>query len=230
MRHHVRHDRHEGVAGRPGLALLLILTCVIGIAVPAGAATRSASYVALKAGVYSPSSSFTIANLDIQTTFDADTKTGFDGEIAVGHYLLPTLAVELGVGYFRGTGTIPADGANPAHQVDIGVVPVIASVKALIPVGLLDPYGEAGIGSYFTSLDVSDNRNEIGATTTFGMHVGGGLNINVAPNMFLGAEGRYVWAEPSIGGERIDLNSDTYSVDTFKLNGFTTTLVLGFGF
>jgi hypothetical protein len=61
-------------------------------------------------------------------------------------------------------------------------------------------------------------------------HAGGGINVNVSPTLFVGAEGRYVWADPSIGGERIQLNSDNYSLDAFKLNGFTTTLVVGFGF
>jgi opacity protein-like surface antigen len=210
--------------------LLLVLCGGIGFADRSSAAIRSGSYVALKAGVYSPSSDFTLDNLDIETTFDTDTKTGFDGEIALGHYVLPTLAVELGVGYFKTTGTVPSDGMGTSHSVDIGVVPVIASLKALIPVGPLDPYGEAGIGAYVTQLDVGDDRNDFGTTTTFGIHAGGGVNINLSPKMFVGAEGRYVWADPSIGGERIDLNPETYAVSEFKLNGFTTTLVLGFGF
>jgi|GEM_PF-6167392 len=45
----------------------------------------------------------------------------------------------------------------------------------------------------------------------FGYHAGGGLNLDLGSNIFLGAEGRYLWAERSYGG--VDI----------KLNGFTVT-------
>lgn len=212
------------------MPVLLVLFGVIGLAPQSSGAERSPSYVALKGGIYSPSKDFALKNLDVETTFDADTKTGVDGEIAIGHYILPTLALELGVGYFKGTGTVPSDSVSARHQVDFNVVPVILSAKALIPAGPVDPYGEAGIGAYFTQVDVADNLNSFSGKTTFGIHAGGGVNVNVSESMFIGAEGRYVWANPSIGGEKITLNSDEFALDGFKLNGFTTTLVVGFGF
>jgi opacity protein-like surface antigen len=215
---------------KAGTLVLLVLFGTIGLASQSFAAERAPSYVALKGGIYSPSATFTLKNLDVETTFDADTKTGFDGEIAFGHYVLPTLALELGAGYFQGTGTVASDMSTARHQVDFNVVPVIFSAKALVPAGPIDPYGEAGIGAYFTKIDVADNLNSFSGKTTFGIHAGGGVNVNVSPTMFVGAEGRYVWADPSIGGQTIVLNSDEYSLDGFKLNGFTTTLVLGFGF
>jgi hypothetical protein len=51
---------------------------------------------------------------------------------------------------------------------------------------------------------------------TYGLHAGGGLNINLQDTMFLGVEGKYLWAEPSFGGQHI------------KLDGFVSTAVLGF--
>jgi opacity protein-like surface antigen len=230
MRRSIKRVFQGGTATRAGAVLLLALFGVIGFANRSSGEERSASYLAFKGGIYSPSNAFTLDNLDLDTTFDGDTKTGVNGEIAVGHYVFPTLALELGAGYFKGTGTVPSDSVSARHQVDIDVFPVIVSAKALIPMGPVDPYGEAGIGADFTKLDVSGNRNDFGATATFGIHAGGGVNVNVSPTMFIGAEGRYVWADPSIGGERINLNSNEYSVNGFKLNGFTTTLVLGFGF
>jgi opacity protein-like surface antigen len=230
MRRHIHDVFRHGTAGRAGTLALFVLFGMIGLARQSSGAERSPSYVALKAGIYSPSEAFTLRNLDVESTFDADTKTGFDGEIAIGHYFLPTLALELGAGYFKGTGTVASDAVSERHQVDFNVVPIIASAKALIPVGPVDPYGEAGIGAYFTKVDVTDNLNSFSGKTTFGMHAGGGLNVNVSPTVFVGAEGRYVWADPSIGGERIRLNAEDFSLNGFKLNGFTTTLVVGFGF
>ena len=113
---------------------------------------------------------------------------------------------------------------------DFNVIPVIVSAKALIPVGPVDPYGELGIGAYFTKFNVSDNLNTFNGTTTFGLHAGAGLNVNISPNAFIGVEGRYVSANPSFGDQKIKLNDTEYALNGFKLNGFTTTVALGFSF
>jgi opacity protein-like surface antigen len=208
----------------------LFAVVVLGMAgfASLASAARPGSYLALKGGIYSPSASFNIKNVGISNdTFDADTKAGFDGEIAIGHYILPTLALELGAGYFKGKGSIKT---TPVHDVKFDVIPVVITAKVLVPVGPIDPYGEAGLGAYFTKFKVADNLNTFSGNTTFGLHAGAGLNINISPSVFLGVEGRYVTANPSFGNQKIKLNDTEYALDGFKLNGFTTTLVLGFGF
>ncbi len=207
--------------------LLAPLTVLIGLAPSIAGAERPGTYVALKGGIYSSSATFNLRNLDVEDTFDADTESGVNGEIAIGHYVLPTLALELGVGYFKGKGSLQT---TPARELDFNVIPVLASVKALIPAGPVDPYGEVGIGAYFTDFEVEDNLNTFSGTTTFGLHAGAGVNVNVTEKVFVGAEARYVWANPSIGDEKIRLNDEEYALNGFELNGFTTTLVLGFGF
>ncbi len=231
MRQRIDDGCRRAVAKTTRALLLLVLGGVAVLVPQASGEGKLGSYLALKAGIYSPSESFTLANLDVETTFDADTETGFDGEIAIGHYFLPTLALELGVGYFKGKGTLkPAEAALARSQADFDVIPLILSAKALIPAGSVDPYGEAGIGAYFTQFDVTDNLDTFDGTTTFGIHVGAGLNVNITQSAFIGVEGRYVWANPSFGDQKIKLNDTEYSLDGFKLNGFTTTLVLGFSF
>jgi len=213
-----------------GLSLLLILGAT-AFAPNVSGAGRLGSYLALKGGIYSPSATFNISNVDVETTFDGDTQTGVDGELAIGHYFLPTLALELGVGYFKGKGTFDAENATVTpRKMDFNVVPVIVSAKALIPAGRVDPYGELGIGAYFTDFNVADNLNTFNGTTTFGIHTGAGLNVNVSQNVFVGVEGRYVWADPSFGDEKIKLNDTEYALNGFTLNGFTTTLAVGFSF
>jgi outer membrane protein W len=221
-----------------GTKWTLILLAMCGVACLASQASAFGglglgNYVALKGGVYSPSASFNFDNINIETAFRGDTQTGFDGELAYGHYFLPTLALELGVGYFKGTGTyqavgLPALGAR--RNADFTVIPVLLSAKALIPVGRVDPYGELGVGSYFTKFNVGDNLNTFNGTTTFGIHTGVGMNVNITQNAFIGVEGRYVWANPSFGGQKIKLNNTDYTLNGFKLNGFTTTFALGFSF
>jgi hypothetical protein len=61
--------------------------------------------------------------------------------------------VELGVGYFESKGS-PA--AEPG-KTKLKVVPVLATAKAFIPIGGTEPYGEFGIGAYFTKFEISGN-------------------------------------------------------------------------
>jgi|WetSurMetagenome_2_1015567.scaffolds.fasta_scaffold279198_2 outer membrane protein W len=213
---------------RTSLALFLLVGfSVAGLTSQVARADKPGNYLALKGGIYSPSSSFNLKNLDVETTFDADTKTGFDGEVAFGHYFLNTLALEVGAGYFKGKGSFST---TPSRSMNFNVIPIIASAKVFMPAGPIDPYGELGMGAYFTKFKVSDNLNTFDGTTTFGMHAGAGLNVNISRSAFLGVEGRYVWANPSFGGQKIKLNDTEYALDGFKLNGFTTTLVLGYSF
>ena len=86
----------------------------------------------LKGGIYSPSATFDLGNINVSSTFDANTKTGFDGEIAFGHFFLPTFAMEMGIGYFKGTGSFAT---TPPQARDFNVIPVIRSAKAFIPAG-----------------------------------------------------------------------------------------------
>ncbi len=183
---------------------------LMGIAPSAALAESPPSYMALKGGIYSPSKDFDINNVNI------DTKTGFNGEIAFGHYILPVFATELGVGYFESKGS-PA--ALPGDT-KLKVVPVTLTAKALLPTGPIEPYGEFGIGGYITKFDISGNLGNFGGSTkgVFGLHAGAGVNFNITQSTFIGAEGRYLWAKPSFGGQDI------------KLDGFTVTGNLGFRF
>ena len=195
---------------------LVFSVVLIGIAPPVSLAENPANYVAHKAGIYSPSASFDLDNFNGGTTTHFDSKTGFAGEIAVGHYFLPILAVELGAGYFESKGS-PA--AEPG-ETKLRVVPIIATGKAFLPLGPIEPYGEFGIGAYVTALDVNGNLGSFSGSTkvTYGLHAGAGVNFNITQIVFLGVEGRYLWAKPSFGGQDV------------KLDGFTVTGNLGFRF
>lgn len=187
------------------------------------------NYLALKAGIYSPSETFNIREVNVGETFDGDTETGVSAEIAFGHFFLPTFALEIGIGYFDGQGTVRDTGGAP-HDVDFNVIPIIAAAKVFVPVGTVSPYGEFGIGSYFTGFDVEGNANSFSGTATFGIHAGAGLDVDITERAFIGVEARYVWADPSFGEEEINLNDTEYALNGFELNGFTTMLALGFNF
>jgi len=192
------------------LSLFLVLV-LIGIAPSVSLAEGSSDYAVLKYGIYSPSAKYDLENINV------DTKTGMDGEIAFGHYFLPFLALELGGGYFESKGS-PA--AQPG-ETKLKVVPILLTAKVFLPVVLIEPYGEFGIGYYITKFEVSGLSGPLAKVSSdrkgvVGLHAGAGVNVNITPIVFLGAEGRYLWAKPSFGGQDI------------KLNGFTVTGNLGF--
>ncbi len=196
---------------KTAFALFLVLAvALIGVAPSVALAETPSNYVALKGGIYSPSKNFNINNIDV------DSKTGFDGEIAFGHYFMPVFAMELGAGYFESKGSAAAQPGDAKLK----VVPVLLTAKALLPMGPIEPYGEFGIGAYVTKLDVSGNLSNFSGSskTAFGLHAGAGVNFNITEAVFLGVEGRYLWAKPSMGGQDI------------KLDGFTVTADLGFRF
>lgn len=187
----------------------------------ASSQTPLTNYVVVKGGIYSPSMSFDINNAAGGATANngkvhLDSKTGFAGEVAFGHYFLPMLAVELGGGYFESKGS-PAAGAG---ETKLRVVPLIATAKVLLPLGVFEPYGLAGIGAYITDLDVDGNIGNAhsSAEVTYGFHAGAGFNINFNRNIFAGLEGKYLWAEPSFGGDHI------------KLDGFIMNATIGYRF
>ena len=189
---------------------LVLAVALIGAPSPAVAAEYSPSYMVLKGGLYSPSKDFDFDTIH----FERD--DGFVAEIAFGHYFLPFFATELGVGYFESK----ASPAVPPGESKFKVVPITLTGKVPLPLGPIEPYGEFGIGAYITKIDISGTPSNFSSTTkgVFGLHAGGGVNFNITPNVFLGAEGRYLWAKPSFGGQDI------------KLDGFTVTGNVGFRF
>lgn len=213
-------------------AAVLLAGIVLAVTVPAGDAAAGGqvgNYLALKGGFYSPSAEFDLGNVNAESALDGTADTGVAGEIAFGHYFSPAFALEFGIGYFRSKGTFASANAG-GRELKFDVIPVIASAKVFVPVGSVFPYGEAGIGAYFTQFEVTDSLNSFEGSTTFGAHVGAGLNIDVSESVFVGLEMRYVWAEPSFGDQDLNLNGEDYALNGFNLNGFTTTFVLGLGF
>lgn len=189
-------------------ASLVLVTVLVGIPPPVCMSQTPSNYVVLKGGIYSPSDDIDVRDINGGVIDRVDPDTGFNGEIAVGHYFLPIFATELGVGYFESEGVPPTQ----PGETKLKVVPVLLTGKLLLPVGPVEPYGEFGIGGYITKLDVSGTVGNFSSSTkgTFGLHAGVGGNFNVTDTIFLGAEGRYLWAKPSFGGQ--DINLDGFTV------------------
>lgn len=171
-------------------------------------------YFVLKGGRYSPSGNYDIDNFNGNTTSHLDAQTGLSGEIALGQYSNPELALELGIGYFESKGS-PAPEAGSTR---LKAVPIVVTAKSFAPMGALNPYLEFGIGAYLTRLEASGNTGSFSSKSkaTYGLHAGAGFNIDLGNLLFIGLEGRYLWARADYGGQQV------------PLNGLMTTINLGY--
>jgi hypothetical protein len=127
--------------------MLLLTVCLVGVATRAHAEENPANYLVIKGGMYSPSMSHNLENFNGGSTSHLDSKTGLAGEVAVGHYFLPMLAVELGGGYFESKGS-PA--AEPG-EAKLKVVPILATGKFLVALSIGDLAKSPRIGTGYAS-------------------------------------------------------------------------------
>jgi outer membrane protein W len=171
-------------------------------------------YIVLKGGRYSPSEKYDITHFNESTVSRLDMGTGLSGEIALGQYSNPELALELGIGYFESKGSPAAEPGSTRLK----AVPIVITAKDFIQMPALRPYLEFGVGAYSTKLEVSGNTGSFSSQskTTYGFHAGLGFDIDIANAMFIGLEGRYLWVKADYGGQPV------------KLNGFMSTINLGF--
>ncbi len=171
-------------------------------------------YFVVKGGRYAPGEKYAINDFNAGTTSHLDAKTGLNGELALGQYADPELALELGIGYFESRG---APAGEPGST-RLKAVPIVITAKGFVPLGALQPYLEAGVGIYYTRLEVSGNTGGFSSQskTTYGTHAGFGFNIDLSSKLFIGLEGRYLWVKPHYGGQPV------------KLDGFATSINLGF--
>lgn len=120
---------------------------------------------------------------------------------------------ELGIGYFQDR-RFPSLGAG---RTTLEALPVLLSAKLFLPLGPIEPYAEAGVGAYFTRLEIESAAGPVRfREVNFGPHAGLGVNINFTDKVYLGVEGRYRWVRPDYGGQKV------------RLDGYTATVNPGF--
>jgi opacity protein-like surface antigen len=192
------------------IGVIVICLCITGLSFTAQAAGND--YFVLKGGIYSP-----------QSKELGDFSTGFNGEIAYGHYYNSNWAVEFGTGYFATKANQEANYPFRASaDLDLKTIPLTVSLKGIIPVDKFEFYGLGGIGAYFTFADVdinyTGNRHVSYSDNNalFGGFLGLGAQYNFTPKVFVGVEGKYLWttkttfrdtdAEVDLGGIQATVN------------------------
>jgi outer membrane protein W len=204
------------------MVVLLVLYVALGLSLPAWAENGRGNYGVLKGGIYSPQNS----NLD-------QFGTGFNGELAFGHYFSKNFALEFGSGYFQTNRNSSGNFGNAT--LTFNVVPVTLALKGIIPLDkAVELYGIGGGGAYFlwTSTSASVNNQNyysynVDNKTLAGGFLGLGINFKITPTMFLGLEGKYLWTS----SVTVTNYNQTYSYNTdVNLNGIQATFNVGFLF
>ena len=209
------------------LVPLLLLGLLIAPA--AVLAADSPNYVTLKLGMYQPGSK-TLGTDDPPA--DLKFKSGFNGELAVGHKFMPNLAAELGVGMFSTKAgdftTYEGGGIVEKASIKVDVIPITLNLKGIYPIDKLDLYALGGVGLYRTKAKVDGIVDSVAVSESktknaFGFQLGVGADYNFMPNVFAGLEFKYLWAKPKFTFS----NGDEYKA---KIDGMQITANIGYRF
>lgn len=123
-----------------------------------------------------------IPSVGLTRTIDGGNDTRTFGGLALRAPIVPMLAGEIGVAY--------RSESRFDDQLDVRMWPVTASLW-VTPVPTV--YAGAGVGWYNVTLDYDDALPiEDETRQEFGVHVGGGMRIPVAPSATVDLNGRYV--------------------------------------
>jgi len=189
--------------------ILLVTIALVFILPISSTGQEKRDYITAKGGVYSPTGGIDDLNFD----------TGFNGEVAWGHYFSPNLAIEVGAGYFETD--------------DIRVIPFLATGKAIYPTGNWELFAEVGVGAYFAKFKGNLNDPALGTIyfndddTVFGLTLGFGVNYNITEEFFLGIGGKYLVTSDAEFGSAPPSAPARLETD---LDGYIVTGVFGFRF
>src|ERR1035437_385544 len=103
------------------ISITIFMTVIVCLVPLIALAAQPQNYVVAKVGTFTPESG------DL-TNNGSNFGTGFNGEVAAGHYFSPNFAGELGIGWFKTTDT------EAGFNTDIAVVPITLTAKGLYPI------------------------------------------------------------------------------------------------
>lgn len=181
------------------------------------------NFVTVKAGVYTP-------NDDLE-----DLDSGFAGELSIGKYVNPNLALEGSIGYYETEGTFT--GFDPflfgffTEKDDVSIIPITFSLKLIHPVEMGEIYTGGGLGIYFVDAEADINSTGLGNLSfgdndnIFGVHLLVGMDFTIRGNWFLGIEGKYLITQEAEFTD--NFMGIPITIET-NLNGYVVTGVIGF--
>jgi hypothetical protein len=119
---------------------------------------------------------------------------------AFGARFSPYLGAELGVGYWRATGT------EPGLELTASDVPVTANVRIRLPGRVVELSAAAGAGLHVATFSVTPTASLAGPTppsrtsVAFGGQVSAAAGFHLSPTMLVGASVERTFVEPKFHG------------------------------
>jgi opacity protein-like surface antigen len=149
----------------------IMMLCVFIGCIAFASSAAAANYLSVKGGIFFPAESGLNDGYNLELAYGLDTG-----------YLHPNSAVELGLGYYNAS----------RRLTDLTVIPVTATfLFNHDPAGSFNLYGGAGVGVYFSDLEVGDFDD---SDVNLGLNFVGGFNFPLSPNLAFGPELKYVVA------------------------------------
>lgn len=135
--------------------------------------------------------------------------SGMNFDIGIGSRVSPILAVEGAIGSY----------STDKQGLTVTVVPITIGVRVIAPSPFFEPYIGGGVGIYSADVDFPTAINGAGqavavasgSETTMGGYLSAGVDAWLNPRMALNVEGKYHWANPSIGP--VDVNVGGWTVN-----------------
>ncbi len=126
-----------------------------------------------------------VPSIGLTRPVDGDDQSKFSGGLALRHDLAPFLMAEIGASY--------RNDAFFGGDLNVRQWPITASLYVK-PISAI--YAGAGAGWYHTTFDYAERTGIADKTEEkFGVHVGGGLQIPIAPVAAVDLNGRYIFME-----------------------------------
>ena len=165
------------------------------------------TYVEAKGGVFIPtvSGALTIENVTSSLSL------GGDVELALG-WTWSFLGLQVSSGYIWTSG----------QSVSVGGIPLNGIIQLRLPIPVIQPYIEAGVGGYMSFVNV--NTTNTSENKLLFMALGGlGIDFLLGP-LLLGAEARYMFINPT------NITSTSGQVASLATSGVSVTANIGYIF
>lgn len=182
------------------LILLLILTLLILLPISAAGQDHH-SYFLVKPGVY-----YFAGDLEAEHP-----RVGFLGEIGYGYRFHRNFSIQSEIGYLHSG----VSGGNDIHG-----VPISLSAKGVYPIKDFEFFIGAGLGIYLAQYKGELNHVPVDdRDNVWGGHLFTGADYNIASNISIGIEGKYIFTEKA-----------EYNGQKVNLDGIAALIRLGFRF
>ena len=176
------------------------------------------TYLEAKGGIFIPTVSGALKIEDITSSLNL----GGDVELALG-WNWSFLGFQVAAGYIW-TSAQPASVGGTSVSTSVNGIPFSGVIQLRLPIPLIQPYIEGGVGGYASFINVNVNGTNTSQNKLLFMAIGGlGVDFLLGP-LLLGAEARYFFINPT------EIDTAGGVTTSLALSGVSVTANIGYRF